>query len=1404
MALSDDRWVEVSPSQFAHESEGLQIVRAVVPDESPYRAWSNFEFKDGQGRWHEVDLLLLARDGLHLVELKYYAGRITGNDLQWIRSGRAEDSPLKLARRKAQYLASKLQEEYVNWVREVGVRDAPPAKAVVPFIQEAVFLHHPSTSVQFSSGDTKNLYGLDDRTGLAPISSLTQRPPGHRGPVESGKEALLVDLLERVGLVQRREVEAGSWVLDGAAIAEGDGWQDFLATHRVTPQEQRRIRFSIVPPGAPASERQRIRRVAEHEFRATRRLIHDAILRPDDIVDSELGCGLVYPYDSAWERLDLWLAARPEGIGWDTAQAILRQVGVALSYAHTNRLVHRGLAPDKVYVRESRGQLRVQVGDWQTVGAVLEATRTGPIGVTSLARTPGDSTLPDDERWLREGFSAPEGALSRDADRVRLDVFSLGALAFYLIVGQPPALTSAALKDRLRAQQGIDVSVERPEVSSAVRAAIQKATSPAVTSRTPDVDAFLSGLDEQVTPAEEVTDPLDAPIGTLLGNRFTLLRRLGTGSTAVGLLVADAAAENQQRVLKVALDDQAASRLQDEAEVLAKLSSRRLVSLIEGPLRVGGRMALLLSNAGQTTLATELRQRPRLSLDLLERWGTDLLEAVITLDKAGVDHRDIKPANLGVQEDRGNREKHLVLFDFSLTRAPATSTSAGTPPYLDPFFDDVRRNYDSAAERYAAAVVLFEMATGHTPVYGDGLSDPAAISDEASILPGDFDPAVGRDLVRFFTTALARSVSARHDTAADMLREWQRCFTETVTTVSVDGDALAAAATVDTKLADAGLSARALSALEPYAVTTVADLLAIDAARLSSMAGTAVATRREITSRASEWRKRFGTKRGRTGWELVRYATSLPSPHDSADQLLAVARKGRRGTATVPLVTQLLGLSGSVDATASQAELAASLPDVVTRARVSQVLGKLQEAWASNADTLDLLNQLGSEVDTRLDALGGVATWSELSEHLLAAMVPDPASDDRQELRLAEGLLRLVLERQRAVVRGDDESVAYAQRRREGRQLLVANDPILLDLAESLGVKADELVARANLDGGRDAIVAAARATESLTSVLGRADVPEALREPTRLARLAAATSRQAGASGQAELHHLDMSPGRALALTLPAVTPSQRLDPGEVRERVRARFPDLAPLPERPRLDQVVADSGIGLVFDDQHRTYRAVAAGHDTTGLESRHATVLVVDVDPVSAHGATGQRLDDSDRSRSFLALGVPAPYLGKAQDLLVRRYGAQPLDLSAALIAGLRNHGPAWSAVLDADAEVASSRGAKGLRVVVDRAVPDVEATVREAVAAPAGGPLLLTNAALLARYGALGLLAQWTDLATSRGRAVWLLVPQLHAVHGPDIDKKPLPLAAPGQFVLLPPDWIDSQRHTISNVEGAGA
>lgn len=1411
------RWLEITPSQFPHEAEGLARIHKLLPDTAPFRAWSNFEFRDGHGKWHEVDLLVLGRRRLHLVELKAYRGSLQGDDHRWRRDGkRAEDSPLKLARRKAQRLASKLQDELLRWAKEHG-HVIPDVRDVVPFVQESVYLHHEQFRCELPPSARIDLFGLDGQTASTNLPGIRERllePASGQQVIGGNRDAIIAQLVKNIGVVQRRQREAGSWVIDEEPTDEGDGWQDWPAFHRVDTDNRARIHFLVTAPGAAKAEVERTRTLGQHEYRVMQRLQHEGLLSPRDIVDTDLGVGLVYPADTRFQRLDLWLADKPQGIPVLTQLAILRKVAETVGYAHDNNVVHRGLTPHAVHVRETveKREIKVLVGDWQSAGTTRTASTTAGPGVTGLLGAEQPSTAAerlhsvmnpaDTDRRAAEAFQAPEGVWNTQAQRVPLDVFALGALAYVVLAGRPAAPDRAALRERVRRDGGLDLAADLPQVTSAIRALVLEATRPAVSERLADVPRFLELLaaaERSLTDApEDDVDPLDAAPGAVLGGRFELVRRLGAGSTAVGMLVNDLdlpETGDRTRVLKVALHDAAAARLAAEAEVLQALKADpRVVRLVEGPVQLGARQALVLESAGEETLSEVLRGRARLSLDLLERWGADLLLALAALDKAGVDHRDIKPANLGVRRDSRGR-KGLVLFDFSLSRAGASAVTAGTPPYLDPFLElPGRGRYDSAAERYAAAVVLFEMSTGAAPAYGDGLSDPASVPDEATISPAMFDPSAAPGLQTFFTTALSREASARFDTAAEMLAAWRSVFTPLPTTVPDDADTLVDAVEATTALTASGLSARALSALEPYGVQTVGELVALDPVRLNRISGVAEPTRKEVKARFNAWRARLGRTRAAT----PAAQGDLPDPITAAERLLAAVGSAKAEKLRAA-ASKILGLDGTVDAFASQQEIATV--SGVTRARIAQQVPVMQTAWSQDDASRTLLDAVLQVARDSLTTLGGVATVDELTRAVLAALPPStPTADGPTPERVAAGLLRVAYDRAHELDRADADDAPLATRRRGGRIAVVATDPVLLDAADALGQSADALVTAAHAAG--EPVVPTARATEQLATTL-RALLPEehSLTSGARVLRLAAALATTAELSGALELHHRELPPTDALGLALAGVGGRATLTIREVRDRVRARFPALPPLPDDRRLAILVQEAGLKLELVGD--VFRSQVAAADTTGLESRQATRTVPAGPQLVAGGHVGHRLTESASSRSFLALGVEARRADSAVDTLVRELGAHVVDLTRVLLDELRAQADAvgipWDAVQAADAEAEGTRGAQGLAQLVTQALPAVDRAITAACdAAPTGTrPVLLTEAAPLARYGHLSTLSRWTDLATPRTQAVWLLVPQLHATQGAVVDTRPLPLAAPGQYLRLDADWLDSRTPSTS-------
>ena len=231
------------------------------------------------------------------------------------------------------------------------------------------------------------------------------------------------------------------------------------------------------------------------------------------MVENDLGVGLVYPVDERFQRLDLWLADQAGRIPLADQLSLLRQVAEAVSYAHQNRVVHRGLTPHAALVRAlTDGGVRVLVGDWQSAGTVTGPALTGISsgGVTGLLGAEENQTNSperagvaarpvalDVDRRMAEAFQAPEGVWNPNADRIRIDVFALGALAYYVLSGRVPAADRTTLRERLNREAAAWTWRWTCRRSTpALRTLVLDATRPAVTERLPDVRAFLDQLDE--------------------------------------------------------------------------------------------------------------------------------------------------------------------------------------------------------------------------------------------------------------------------------------------------------------------------------------------------------------------------------------------------------------------------------------------------------------------------------------------------------------------------------------------------------------------------------------------------------------------------------------------------------------------------------------------------------------------------------------------------------------------------------------------------------------------------------------------------------------------------------------------------------------------------------------------
>ncbi|EUA08699.1 serine/threonine kinase domain protein [Mycobacterium xenopi 4042] len=162
--------------------------------------------------------------------------------------------------------------------------------------------------------------------------------------------------------------------------------------------------------------------------------------------------------------------------------------------------------------------------------------------------------------------------------------------------------------------------------------------------------------------------------------------------------------------------------------------------------------------------------------------------------------------------------------------------------------------------------------------------------------------------------------------------------------------------------------------------------------------------------------------------------------------------------------------------------------------------------------------------------------------------------------------------------------------------------------------------------------------------------------------------------------------------------------------------------------------------------------------------------------------------------FLAVGVPIQTDRPGEHERVARelaaaYDGEVLDVTTRLIAAMRElaerQGVSWNLIRSADAAEPGSRDARGLRAVIDRVVPQLTEELRASVfdGPSRAEPLILTEVSPLARYGHLDILATLSDLSAPRRRPVWVLLPQLRGQTGALVDRKPIQLGSPGQFLV---------------------
>jgi serine/threonine-protein kinase len=156
-----------------------------------------------------------------------------------------------------------------------------------------------------------------------------------------------------------------------------------------------------------------------------------------------------------------------------------------LQEAHSVGLIHRDIKPANVFASQRGGVF--DVAKLLDFGLVKEGSQSSPDAATNRGSFSGTLL-----------YMSPEQASAYEDVDGRADIYSLGAVAFYLLTGQPP-FTSKNVLELLAAHRNSEVappSRRNPAVPADVDQIILKCMAKNVSERFQDADGLRNALEQ--------------------------------------------------------------------------------------------------------------------------------------------------------------------------------------------------------------------------------------------------------------------------------------------------------------------------------------------------------------------------------------------------------------------------------------------------------------------------------------------------------------------------------------------------------------------------------------------------------------------------------------------------------------------------------------------------------------------------------------------------------------------------------------------------------------------------------------------------------------------------------------------------------------------------------------------
>lgn len=388
----------ISQPENESEAKAVKTLAEVLP--KTYIIFHNFELCTGRGLPYEYDICVIGDFCVWHVEVKGYHGTIRGNSTEWVfENGLRQPSPIPLANKKSKIMASRIKEFTPNiWVETcILLTDDRACVRVQDDQADRRIVHIGDAECYFTDRNNLPVRTYNIRQQHDKICKAL----GGVKPRKTVRRIGLFDIIERINQTETRTV--------------------FLARHRYIRSRPMAI-IKVFHFDVYKQDQDKQIEAIFHDREACRLMgAHP------NIVDT--WCMFAWDDDKyvlPTEYIDhgrplLALEERQEDrdVPWATKADWILKMARGLDHAHSCGVVHRDISPLNVVVAP---------------GGVVKLVN---FDLAKVEGSPFHCCTDELRQRLNRTYVAPEVWVDPWGANARSDIYSLGALFYELIDGQP-------------------------------------------------------------------------------------------------------------------------------------------------------------------------------------------------------------------------------------------------------------------------------------------------------------------------------------------------------------------------------------------------------------------------------------------------------------------------------------------------------------------------------------------------------------------------------------------------------------------------------------------------------------------------------------------------------------------------------------------------------------------------------------------------------------------------------------------------------------------------------------------------------------------------------------------------------------------------------------------------------